>query len=142
MWNNKNLEKLSHAKYWDQRYIREKESGKADIEFSRPIDSDSESNPDSEVKPLEAGNANEAGKVAGDEKELGTYEWFRSIEQIMPLLNDNMPPPPPLLTVGNDETGSGILILHLGCGNSVRLSFFMQYCFFFFVNPLCSRFER
>jgi hypothetical protein len=40
-----------------------------------------------------------------------TFEWFKSFENIKPLLSSHLPKP--------SEDGISPRILHLGCGNSV-----------------------
>lgn len=90
--SNDALRELSNATYWDERYAQEKNTNAGPT----------------------TGREEEDGTTASQsdtEGELGSFEWFRTFEQIQGFLEEVMPPP-------EDQPD----ILHLGCGNSVCMS--------------------
>jgi len=51
-----------------------------------------------------------------EQKELGSYEWFRNFDELRPFLIKNLP-----------ATSTRCHILHLGCGNSVITSLSQRF---------------
>jgi SAM-dependent methyltransferase len=100
------LEALSHAKFWDERYAAEKEAA-AKKDTTNPDDV-----PESSENTLSEG--------------LGTFEWFRSFSDLQPFFSAHLRPPdttPRILHLGCGNSSLTSDLWHIGYRNQTSVDF-------------------